>query len=102
MKTRTGKPMRHGRRASAAICCCHGTVYASDGNMLSVVVDMAYEIIGRLLEIDGVVVVSLRGRWCDLECPPLRLPEVTRILVPLDSARARAAMSRPAYHRGVM
>jgi len=102
MKIRTEKSVRRARRTNSAICCCHGTVYASARNMLSVVVDTACGIVDRLVEIDGVVVVALRGQWCELECPPLRLLEITHILVPLDSVRARAAMSSPACHRVVM
>jgi hypothetical protein len=43
--------------------------------------------------IDGVEIVEFRGRWCDLKCPLLRLPDVTRVLVPLDSVRAPRAFA---------
>ncbi len=92
----TNRLRRHARRrrgTRASICCCHGLVYTITDNMLGIIAESADAIISRLQQIDGVKVVEFRGRWCDLMCPPLRLPDVARVLVPLDSARAPAAMT---------
>ena len=99
MKSRMKRPVRRTNHKSELIPCCYGNVYLIGTNELRIIADSADNILDRLRKIDGVEVVEFRGRWCDLKCPPLRLPDVTSVLVPLDS---RLASSAPviAAHRG--
>ena len=97
MKSRLKRPSRRTSVTKAMIPCCYGVVYTVADNSLGIIADSADEILDRLRKIDGVEVVELRGRWCDLKCSPLRLPDVTSVLVPLDSSRAPKAF---AAHRG--
>ena len=60
-------------------------------------VDSVDEILDRLRRIDGVTVTEVRGGVGNIVFPALRLPEVTRVLVPLDSARAPEALVVAAY-----
>ena len=79
---------------NAFIPCCHGVVYTVSCDRLGARVDPSNAILGRLKKIAGVKVEGVRGRWADLVFPPIRLPDVTSVLVPTTSWRARAA------HRG--
>lgn len=99
MKRPAKRPEHYTDGKAKMIPCCYGVVYTIGTNELRIIAYSADNIIDRLRKIDGVVVVELRGRWCDLKCPPLRLPDVTSVLVPLDS---RLASSAPAIaaHRG--
>jgi hypothetical protein len=99
MKSQLKRRMRRRNSAEAMIPCCYGVVYTLTDDTLGIIADSADEILNRLRTIDGVEVLEVRGRWCDLKCPPLRLPDVTSVLVPLDSARAPAALAAAA-HRG--
>jgi hypothetical protein len=67
-------------------------VYPLDPNVLGIIAYSADGIVDRLLEIDGVTFVEDRGSCCDLKCPALCLPDVTRVLVPRDSVRAPATL----------
>jgi len=89
-------PLRHypPNSTHALIPCCHGTVYTVSQNRLGAIADSSDEVLGRLKKITGVKVEQIRGRWADLTFPPLRLPDVTSVMVPETSWRARAA------HRG--
>jgi hypothetical protein len=99
MKRRSRQHHRHASRAGVTIHCCYGVVYPLTTKSLGITADSTNEIITRLLKIRGVKVVTLRGRECDLKCLPLCLPDVARVLVPLDSARAPTALALAA-HRG--
>jgi hypothetical protein len=91
------RPTRHSRRNNspvALIPCCHGTVYTLSRDRLGAIVESSDAILGRLKRIDGVKVEQVRGRWADLNFPPIRLPDVTAVMVPDSSWRAQAA------HRG--
>ena len=97
MKSRLKRPVPRVSGPNETIFCWHGMVYHTADDSLSIIADSADQILDRLRKIDGVVVVGVRGRWCDLECPPLRLPDVTSVLVPLNSVRARKAVAAAAY-----
>jgi hypothetical protein len=99
MKSQLKRPTSRMSSAKTEIRCCYGVVYTLADRTLGITADSADEIVDRLRQIDGVEVVEFRGRECDLKCPPLRLPDVTSVLVPLDSVRAPAAMAIVA-HRG--
>ena len=75
------------------IFCCHGAIYTVTEKVLGADVDSADGILGRLRQIDGVKVVEVRGGVGNLMFPTLRLPEVARVLVPLDSVRAPRAFA---------
>lgn len=91
MKSRSKRRLHRTNGGAGKIPCCYGVVYTSGTNELRIVVDSADNILDRLRKIDGVEVVEFRGRRCDLKCPPLRLPDVTSVLVPLDSRLASSA-----------
>ena len=93
MKSRLKRPMRHTNGAKAMIPCCHGVIYTITDKVLGADVDSAAEILDRLRRIDGVKVVEVGGDVGNLMFPTLRLPDVTSVLVPLDSARAPAAIA---------
>lgn len=93
------KPARQRHGARAMIPCCHGWIYTVSENALGIIAESSGRILGRLRKIDGVKLFEKRGDWCDLTFPPIRLPEVARVLVPLDSARARTTLAMAA-HRG--
>jgi hypothetical protein len=80
-------------RKSAMIPCCHGLIYTVTDKVLGVIASSAEEILDRLRQIDGVKVVEVDGGLSNLTVPTLRLPDVTSVLVPLDSARAPAAIA---------
>jgi hypothetical protein len=90
-------PRTKGDRAT--IFCCYGFVYTIAGKVLGAEVEAIDEILSRLRRIDGVKVTGVRGGVSNLRFPAIRLPEVTRVLVPLDSAWAPAALAAAA-HRG--
>ena len=75
------------------IFCCHGASYTVTEKVLGADVDSADGILDRLRQIDGVKVVEVRGGVGNLMFPTLRLPEVARVLVPLDSVRAPRAFA---------
>lgn len=84
------KSSRHRQVSKSTIPCCHGLVYTISNSALGIVAESSSEIVERLRLIEGVKVIEWRGRWCDMTCPPLRLPEITAVLIPLSSARARS------------
>jgi len=92
MKSRMKRPLRRMNRKSVMIPCCHGLVYTVTDKVLGVIASSADEILDRLRQIDGVKVVEVDGGLTNLTFPTLRLPEVTKLLVPLNSGRAPAAM----------
>jgi len=93
MKRQLMRPVRSKGGMKAMIPCCYGVVYTIADNVLGIITDSASGSLDRLRMIDGVEIVEFRGRWCDLKCPLLRLPDVTRVLVPLDSVRAPRAFA---------
>lgn len=99
MKSQLKRPTRHTNGAKAMIPCCNGVIYTVTEKVLGADVDSADGILDRLRQIDGVKAVEVRGGVGNLMFPTLRLPEVARVLVPLDSVRAPAAMAIAA-HRG--
>jgi hypothetical protein len=99
MKSKLKRSVRHLNSNKATIFCCHGVVYTVTDKVLAANVDSADEILNRLRRIDGVKVVEVRGGVGNLMFPTLRLPDVTRVLVPVDSVRAPAALAIAA-HRG--
>jgi hypothetical protein len=99
MKSKLKRSVRHANSDNATIFCCHGVVYTVTDKVLGANVDSADEILDRLRRIDGVKVVEVRGGVGSLMFPTLRLPDVTRVLVPLGSVRAPAALAIAA-HRG--
>lgn len=99
MKSRLKRPAHHMTGAKAMIPCCYGVVYTITDKVLGVIASSADEILDCLRQIDGVKVVEVHGGLSNLTVPTLRLPDVTSVLVPLDSVRAPAAMSIAA-HRG--
>lgn len=76
----------------AMIFCCHGLVYSITEKVLGADVKFVDGILDRLRQIDGVKVVEVCGGVGNLIFPTLRLPDVTSVLVPLDSARALGAL----------
>jgi len=99
MKTQLKRRMRRTNGDKATIFCCYGIVYTIADKVLGADVDSVDEILDRLRRIDGVKVTEVRGGVGNITFPTLRLPEVTSVLVPLDSVRAPAAMAIVA-HRG--
>ena len=99
MKTQLKRRMRRTNGDKATIFCCYGIVYTIADKVLGADVDSVDEILDRLRHIDGVKVTEVRGGVGNIMFPALRLPEVTSVLVPLDSVRAPAAMAIVA-HRG--
>ena len=97
MKSKLKRSARHRNSNKATIFCCHGVVYTVTDKVLAANVDSADEILNRLRRIDGVTVTGVRGGVGNIVFPALRLPEVTRVLVPLDSARAPEALVVAAY-----
>lgn len=93
MKRRMKRPMNPTNDARAMMFCCHGVVYTVTDKVLGATADSADDILGRLRKIDGVKVVEVDGGLSNLTFPTLRLPEVTRVLVPLDSVRAPKALA---------
>jgi hypothetical protein len=92
MKTQLKRQRRHTNGDKAMIFCCHGVVYTITDKVLGAEVEAIDEILSRLRRIDGVKVTEVRGGVGNLRFPALRLPEVTRVLVPLDSAWAPEAL----------
>ena len=88
MKSQLKRPVRRTDGTRAMMFCCHGMIYSVTDKVLGVITDSAEEILDRLRRIDGVKVVEVHGGLTNLTVPALRLPEVTRVLVPLDSAWA--------------
>ena len=88
------QPRRRTNSPKALIPCCHGTVYTLSPDRLGAIADSSNAVLGQLRRIDGVKVEQIRGRWAYLNFPPIRLPDVTSVMVPDSSWRARAA------HRG--
>ncbi len=99
MKSQLKRRMRRTNRDKATIFCCYGIVYTITDKVLGADVDSVDEILDRLRRIDGVKVTQVRGGVGNIMFPTLRLPDVTSVLVPLDSVRAPAAMAIAA-HRG--
>jgi hypothetical protein len=99
MKSQLKRALRRTDGTPATMFCCHGMIYPVTAKVLGIVIDSADEILDHLRQIDGVKVVAVYGGLTNLMFPTLRLPEVTRVLVPLDS---RLASSAPAIaaHRG--
>lgn len=88
MNSQLKRRMRRTNRDKATIFCCYGIVYTITDKVLGADVDSADEILDRLRRIDGVKVTDVRDGVGNIMFPSLRLPEVTRVLVPLDSAWA--------------
>jgi hypothetical protein len=97
MKSKSKRSMRRMNGSNATIVCCHGVVYTVTDKVLGADVDSADDILDRLRRIDGVKVVEVRGGVGNLMFPTLRLPEVTRVLVPLDSVRAPGTLAAAAW-----
>jgi hypothetical protein len=88
MKGQLKRRMRRTNSDKAMIFCCYGIVYTITDKVLGADVEAIDEILGRLRRIDGVKVTEVGGGVGNIMFPSLRLPEVTRVLVPLDSAWA--------------
>ena len=99
MNSQLKRRMRRTNRDKATIFCCYGIVYTITDKVLGADVDSVDEILDRLRRIDGVKVTDVRDGVGNIMFPTLRLPDVTSVLVPLDSVRAPAAMAIAA-HRG--
>jgi hypothetical protein len=99
MKSQLKRRMPRTKGDRATIFCCYGIVYTIADKVLGAEVEAIDEILGRLRRIDGVKVTEVRGGVGNIRFPALRLPEVTSVLVPLDSVRAPAALAAAA-HRG--
>ena len=99
MKRQLKRRMCRTNGDKATIFCCYGIVYTIADKVLGADVDSVDEILDRLRRIDGVKVTEVCGGVGNIMFPALRLPEVTSVLVPLDSVRAPAAMAIVA-HRG--
>ena len=97
MKSQLKRRMCRTNGDKATIFCCYGIVYTLADKVLGADVDSVDEILDRLRRIDGVTVTEVRGGVGNIVFPALRLPEVTRVLVPLDSARAPEALVVAAY-----
>jgi hypothetical protein len=76
--------------------CCHGIIYTVTDKVLGADVYSPDEMLDRLRKIDGVKVTEVRGGIGNVIFPTLRLPEVTRVLVPLDSVRAPGTLAAAA------
>jgi hypothetical protein len=99
MKSQLKRRMRRTNGDKATIFCCYGIVYTITDKVLGAEVDSVDEILDRLRRIDGVKVIKVRGGVGNLMFPAIRLPEVTRVLVPLDSAWAPRALAAAARGR---
>ena len=99
MKSQLKRRMPRTNHHKATIFCCYGFVYTIADKVLGAEVEAVDEILERLRRIDGVKVTEVRGGVGNIRFPALRLPEVTSVLVPLDSVRAPAALVAAA-HRG--
>jgi predicted P-loop ATPase/GTPase len=99
MKSQLKRPLRRTDGTPAMMFCCHGMIYTVTDKVLGVITDSADEILDRLRRIDGVKVVEIHGGLTNLTVPTLRLPEVTRVLVPLDSAWAPQTLAAAARGR---
>ena len=99
MKSKLKRSVCNANRNNATNFCCHGVVYTVTDKVLGANVDSADEILDRLRRIDGVKVVEVRDGVGNLMFPTLRLPEVTRVLVPLDSVRAPGTLAAAARGR---
>lgn len=99
MKSKWKPAMRSANGKRALKFCCHGMIYTVTDKVLGADVDAADGILDRLRKIDGVKVVELRGGVGNIMFPTLRLPEVTKLLVPLDSAWAPRALIAAARGR---
>ena len=97
MKSQLKRRMPRTKGDRATIFCCYGIVYTIADKVLGAEVDAVDEILGRLRRIDGVKVTEVRGGVGNLRFPAIRLPEVTSVLVPLDSAWAPEALVIAAY-----
>ncbi len=97
MKSQLKRRMRRTNGDKSTIFCCYGIVYTINDKVLGAEVDSVDEILDRLQRIDGVKVTEVRGGVGYTTFPTLRLPEVTRVLVPLDSVRAPEALVIAAY-----
>jgi hypothetical protein len=80
--------MRRTNGDRATIFCCYGIVYTITDKVFGADVEAIDEILGRLRRIDGVKVTEVGSGVGNIMFPALRLPEVTRVLVPHDSAWA--------------
>ncbi len=99
MKSQLKRRMPSTKGDRATIFCCYGIVYTIADKVLGAEVEAIDEILSRLRRIDGVKVTEVRGGVGNLRFPALRLPEVTRVLVPLDSAWAPRALAAAARGR---
>jgi len=101
MKSKSKPAMRSANGKRALMFCCHGMIYTVTDKVLGadIDVDAVDGILDRLRKIDGVKVVEVRGGVGNIMFPTLRLPEVTKLLVPLDSAWAPGALIAAARGR---
>jgi hypothetical protein len=93
MKSRLKRPVRRTSGAEATMFCCHGIIYTVTDKVLGADVYSPDEMLDRLRKIDGVKVTEVRGGIGNVIFPTLRLPEVTRVLVPRDSVWAPEALA---------
>jgi hypothetical protein len=99
MKSKLKRSARHRNSNKAMIFCCHGVVYTVTDKVLGAEVELLDGILDRLLQISGVKVVKVGDGVANVNFPALRLPELTRVLVPLDSAWAPMALAAAARGR---
>jgi len=99
MKSKSKRSMRRMNDNSETISCCHGLVYTITDRVLGAEVYSPDVLLERLRKIDGVKVIEVGGGVGNLMFPTLRLPEVTRVLVPLDSVRAPGTLAAAARGR---
>jgi hypothetical protein len=99
MKSKLKRSVRHANNNKAIIFCCHGLVYTVTEKVLGAEVELLDGILDRLLQIGGVKVVKVGDGVANVNFPALRLPELTRVLVPLDSAWAPRALAAAARGR---
>jgi hypothetical protein len=99
VKSQLKQPVRRKSGTEAMIFCCHGIIYTVTDKVLGADVYSPDKMLDRLRKIDGVKVTEVRGGVGNVIFPTLRLPEVTRVLVPRDSAWAPEALAFAA-HRG--
>lgn len=97
MNTQLKRRMRRTNSDKAMIFCYYGIVYTVTNKVLGADVDLVDGILDRLLRIDGVKLTEVREGVGNIMFPTLRLPEVTRVLVPRDSARAPEVLAIAAY-----
>jgi hypothetical protein len=93
MKSQLKRPVRRTSGTEAMMFCCHGIIYTVTDKVLGADVYSPDEMLDRLRKIDGVKVTEVRGGIGNVIFPTLRLPEVTRVLVPRDSAWAPEALA---------